>query len=340
MEISGHSHPAQIFVAVDGGGSTTRALIAGDNGSVWGLGTARGCNPHERGTGEAIAELQNAIADAWLNANIVPQPFAGGFFGIAGSSSLSAEQRHALTAWVPRLPNALVQVDHDIRIALAGGLSGRPGIAVIAGTGSSGYGRNAIGRTAQAGGWGSLLDDAGGGYWLARRALSAIARASDGRTAPTLLKEGILQSLNLSNERDILEWLRLPNIGRPEIAGLAPTLFEAAGEGDIIALNIVQEGARELVTIAEAIARRLFITQLAEVVFTGGLSQEPQYSQAFRTALDLSASKFLWVQSVHSPLVGALSLAAYHAGFNPPTEWLKEADAQIGYKGSSKPPPR
>jgi N-acetylglucosamine kinase-like BadF-type ATPase len=38
-----------------------------------------------------------------------------------------------------------IHVDHDIRIALAGGLSGRPGIALIAGTGSSCFGMNAAG---------------------------------------------------------------------------------------------------------------------------------------------------------------------------------------------------
>lgn len=328
VKISRFDHHARIFIGADGGGSTTRVLIATDDGSIWGYGCAHGCNPHEIGIAGAISMLQAAVTDAWMDAGINPQPCSGAFFGIAGASTLSPEQRAALTSWLARLPGAQVEVDHDIRIALAGGLSGRPGIAVIAGTGSAGYGRAGDGRTARAGGWGALLDDAGGGYWLGLRALSSVVRAHDGRANATLLTTGILQKLKIADEATILEWLRRPNIGRPEIAALSPVVFEAASLGDSIAQSIIAEGVGELVSIAKAIAERLFPQQPAEVVFTGGLSQVDQYAAAFSATLRAS-SHLHCVGARYFPLVGALSLAATGAKIIPLPEWLNAAEQKI-----------
>jgi N-acetylglucosamine kinase-like BadF-type ATPase len=84
-------------------------------------------------------------------------------------------------------PADRVGVDHDCRIALAGGLSGRPGMVQIAGTGSSTFGVNASGESWRAGGWGQLISDEGSGYWLGVQAMQTAVRAFDGRLPPTLL---------------------------------------------------------------------------------------------------------------------------------------------------------
>jgi N-acetylglucosamine kinase-like BadF-type ATPase len=111
-------------------------------------------------------------------------PCDGVFFGMAGVVS-TADQ-----AIVHDIARSLglggaVQVDHDIRIALAGGLSGRPGIALIAGTGSSCFGINAAGERWQAGGWGHLISDEGSSYWFGWNAIRLAAGACDGRWETT-----------------------------------------------------------------------------------------------------------------------------------------------------------
>jgi len=69
-------------------------------------------------------------------------------------------------------PPERIGVDHDIRIALAGGLAGQPGIALIVGTGSSCYGRTA--------GW-ALLAGRGMGAFVGRfRQRLLLGLASDG----------------------------------------------------------------------------------------------------------------------------------------------------------------
>ncbi len=68
---------------------------------------------------------------------------------------------------------------HDTPIAHAGALAGRPGIVVIAGTGSVVYGRKEDGSSSTLGGWGYLFGDEGSAFAIARDALATLMRAHD-----------------------------------------------------------------------------------------------------------------------------------------------------------------
>ena len=81
---------------------------------------------------------------------------------------------------------APVLVVNDALVALEAGAGDGPGIVLIAGTGSICYGRNEEGQAARAGGWGYMLGDEGSGWWIGRRALSAVMRQFDGRGPATL----------------------------------------------------------------------------------------------------------------------------------------------------------
>ena len=84
-------------------------------------------------------------------------------------------------------PEGRIGADDDARIALAGGLMGRSGFALIAGTGSVSIGLNTSGEIVRAGGWGPMFDDVGAGHWLGLEAMRAAVRAFDGRAENTLL---------------------------------------------------------------------------------------------------------------------------------------------------------
>ncbi len=90
----------------------------------------------------------------------------------AGSGGIDTEDDAAALAALiaPHVPGARVTVVHDSRLLLAAGHAST-GVAVIAGTGSAAWGRNADGGEARAGGWGYLLGDEGSGYWLGREAV-------------------------------------------------------------------------------------------------------------------------------------------------------------------------
>src|SRR5437762_2120516 len=71
--------------------------------------------------------------------------------------------------------------------ALYGATGGGSGLVVIAGTGSICCGVNSRRKRVCAGGWGPIAGDEGGGSWIARKALQAVAQAADERGPKTAL---------------------------------------------------------------------------------------------------------------------------------------------------------
>ena len=159
-------------------------------------------------------------------------------------------------------------------MALAGGLSGKPGIALILGTGASCFGLNAGGKTWRAGGWGPLIDDGGSGYWLGIQAMHAAVAAYDGRGTATQLMSLVMENLELEKMDGLMNRLYAQNMSRSEIGDLGKLVFSAARQGDEIALKIIQHGCELLAECVFAVARKLEIeASQCEVALVGGLTR-------------------------------------------------------------------
>jgi glucosamine kinase len=263
----------RFVLGVDGGGTKTLAAIADERGRILGTGRAGPTNPDVVGEEELAANLGSAVREARELAGLGSRPFAAVFLGLAGVVTES-DRRHvqSIVARGALGDAGSLEVDHDIRIALAGGLAGRPGIALIAGTGSSCYGRKADGSSWQAGGWGHLFADEGSGYWLGFNVVKAAFRMYDGRSAETELKSRVLELLGLPSMPDIMHRVYVSGMNRAEIAGLAPRVLQLAREGDETCRALVAEGARELAECVFAVADRLrFAPGELEITHAGGL---------------------------------------------------------------------
>src|SRR5690606_11448844 len=178
------SHPP-LVLAVDGGQSSSLALVATTDGQILGAGPGGPANHyHEPGGPE---RLRRAMTDSTLAAleaaGQTPEQITHAVLGMTGAM----EQAQALVQEL--LPHASVHSYHDSVTALAGASVARPGVVVIAGTGAVAYGRLTDGREALAGGWGYIMGDEGSGHDIGINALRAITQAADGRGAPTLLSE-------------------------------------------------------------------------------------------------------------------------------------------------------
>jgi N-acetylglucosamine kinase-like BadF-type ATPase len=164
---------------------------------------------------------------------------------------------------------------NDALIALVAGAGDRPGVVVVAGTGSIAYGRDDASRAARAGGWGYLLGDEGGGYWIGRSALGAVVRQFDGRGPATTLTEMVLSRMQLGSPTELISAIYHGGLHRYAIASIAPLVQEAADQGDAIAAEIVDRAAAELAAAASSVIVRLgmrgdpFPTILAGGVFRG-----------------------------------------------------------------------
>ena len=202
-----------------------------------------------------------------------------------------------------------IGVDHDCRAALAGGLSGRPGIVQIIGTGSSCYGRTADGRSWMSGGRGHLVSDEGSGCWMGLQAIRAAVRAHDGRGPDTPLLAGVLAALNINEIDDVLNRLYVVGISRAELAALAPMVVREAMAGDAAALGIVQKGADDVAELVEAVARKLEMGA-PEVCIVGGLlNTGPIIFDSYRAAMLRRVPSADVKTAEQPPVMGAALLA-------------------------------
>lgn len=224
---------------------------------------------------------------------------------LAGCGEDDRRNLEALCAEV--WPKARIIVGSDRESGLAAGLGKGDGIVVNAGTGASVTGRRGD-RIERAGGWGHILGDAGGGYFLSIQALRLILREYDLHRSEASFTAEILAALALNTREELVRWVQTAN--NREIARLAPVVFQAALNGEANAVKIIEDGAGVLSEYTEAVASRLHLLA-PKVVLLGSLFQRDSiYTHAFRRKLKKNMPDARVAMSEHPPEFGAAWLAA------------------------------
>ncbi|MBV8820297.1 MAG: hypothetical protein JO022_18190, partial [Acidobacteriaceae bacterium] len=300
----------ELFLGVDGGQSSTTALIGDETGRVIGAGRGGPCNHVESGDGRQkfVNAMEGSIGAACASAGLEMQAvtFESACLGFSGGP---ADKQQILEQM---LRADRMVVTHDGLIALAGATAGEPGIIVIAGTGSFSFGRNARGETARAGGWGYLFGDEGGAFDLTRQALRAALRQEEGWGPPTVLRQALLEATGANDANDLLHRFYTIDFPRPRIAAFARLVDEAAIAGDGVAQKLVQDSAYELAMIASAVRNRLFAaTDPVCVAYVGNVFRSAMLLERFRTILEIDEQVRV-TAPVYGPAAGAL-IEAYRA---------------------------
>jgi N-acetylglucosamine kinase-like BadF-type ATPase len=304
---------AELLLGVDGGGTTTQALVTDLQGQVLGRGVGPGSNHHRvgfdqlrRSVAAAVEEALRPLAGpptragepAWQRA-----PLAAACFGLAGVDTPEDEER--VSSWARAEAIApLLRVVNDSELVLAAGTPEGWGIALISGTGSVCLGRAPDGRTVRVGGWGYLLGDEGSGYQVALRALRLASQTADGRADAQALLEAVLGHWSLDRPSALIAHVHAPTTSQAEIARLAVVVLQLAERGDAAARAIVDEAARELARHVDAAARRLDLAA-PPLALAGGL-MTASLRHAVHAALGTEVSA---VAHVADPPRGAAVLA-------------------------------
>ncbi|MVP00524.1 N-acetylglucosamine kinase [Paenibacillus lutrae] len=174
-----------------------------------------------------------------------------------------------------------IVIENDGLAALLGATDGRPGILLIAGTGSIVYGINDYGRSARAGGWGYRVGDEGSGYWIGKQALIAVLRSLDGRQGPTALTDAVMPFLGLRSEEELYNWVYSAEYRVDTVARLARLVSEAEQEGDPAARSILEAGAEELFHAARAVIERLDMRAIPfTLILQGGVLQNNMFMRS------------------------------------------------------------
>jgi N-acetylglucosamine kinase-like BadF-type ATPase len=300
-----------LYLGVDGGQSSTTAMIGDETGRVLGMGRGGPCNHVQASEGRQkfLSAMSECLGKAQAATGLAAQlHFASACLGFSGGpADKEALVRETLTA------DRLV-VTHDGLIALSGATAGRPGIITIAGTGSFTFGRNAAQRTARAGGWGFAFGDEGGGYDLTRQALRASLRLEEGWGAETTLHARLLAATGENSANDLLHRFYTVDYPRPKIAALSRLVDEAALAGDAVAGEILRTAAHQLATYTSAVRRQLFAeAEPARVAYIGGVFGSGLLRERYISLVELDEGNTVGPPEF-GPAAGALLEAYREAG--------------------------
>jgi N-acetylglucosamine kinase-like BadF-type ATPase len=262
-----------LFLGVDGGQTATRVVLADEEGQILAQATGGPSNHTEEPGGperleRVIRETVNKALAESGRASIDQQEFAAACLGMTGETAI--KQRI-----LERLIKARhLLVVHDSVNALMGATAGKPGLIVIAGTGSVARGMDAQGRQLRVGGWGHLFGDEGSAYWIGREAIRAAASELDGFGEPTSLTPLLLTQLAVPSAYALMEKYYSGEWSREHMAGLARWVSGAASDGDRVAQVILRDAGRRLASSAITLISVLF-TPKDTAVEQAGLANGP-----------------------------------------------------------------
>lgn len=299
------------YAGIDGGQSTTNAVVADETGKILARGSAGPSD--EVGQGVESTRLRDALRDALADAvQHAGLPGVTQFESIvAGISGYEGR----VYGRAPELPTQKLALVHDSENAHAGALAGEAGVVVIAGTGSIGFARN-DGATALVGGWGFLFGDEGSAFWLAREALSDAMRDDDANEG-NYLGEIALAKFSQPSLRKLARAFYTESISRAQVASFASSVVEAAERGDARAAEYLRKGAHALVTLAMRSMKHTGM-RTAKVAFVGGMTNSGTYRGQIAQLMKQMLPRSQHVPPRYDPAVGALILAYRQAGVPVP----------------------
>lgn len=293
------------ILGVDGGGTKTLALLGDLDGKVLARGVSGPSNYNAVGFDAACSALENAIRMAQKD---YPGEISAMCLGLAGAGR--TEDIELFKNWaIDKFPKTAVRVVSDAEILLGADAPSGPALALICGTGSIVYGRTITGELIRAGGWGYLFGDEGSGYAIGIAALREVMQAHDGRGPETLLSGLVLERYGLHTPPELVHIIYSAESPRSAVATLSDLVEQAAGQGDSVAIAILEESSRELARAIAAVYPKLG-TSSVPLVITGGTILHGVYLQkAFHHACETQGLKFSAVRYVLEPAEDALRLA-------------------------------
>ena len=254
-------------LGIDAGGTSTCALLATEDGGVVASASAGPANLRINGELEVEKALHAAAETAISEGGARPDAVA---LGIAGAGR--PEDEDVLRALLRRIGfRDRVVVTNDAHIAFVAGSPRRVGLALVCGTGSMAWGRNAGGRVARAGGWGWRLGDEGSGFWIGERAIRAALRAEDGRGPATALAGAVRSHFGFERPDQIVYAVYDGGYPRHKIALFAAAVEREALAGDAAARRVLTDAEEELTLCAQSVISRLGLSAADyDVVLSGG----------------------------------------------------------------------
>jgi N-acetylglucosamine kinase-like BadF-type ATPase len=303
-----HSAAAICGLGIDAGGTRTRWALADGSGSVLAEGEVAGLSALQMGSAsgrEAVGEGLALLARDVL-AHGKPLAVQAGVTGFGGDGAALQD----LLGGLLDIPPAAIGISNDIEIAFLDSFAPGAGYLVYAGTGSIGAYIDAGGAFHRAGGRGVVLDDGGGGFWIAREALRHIWRNEDeapGRWRDSPMAHAVFAHIGGDDWALSRQFIYGQERGAIGMLALA---VAATADSDPVAAGILRDAGGELARLATALVARFGVRP---VVLAGRASTlHPHIVTAMRAALPDAVSLTQAVGQAHHAAARIAARAAHN----------------------------
>ncbi len=298
-------------IGIDGGATKTTAVLADLNRNIIAEKSSGPANFLIIGTDKVAKTISDLILDLCNEAEVNIQNIEAICMGLTGAGRDEDAQKiknAVMDYWNRTYSSELKKliVTSDARVALEGAFSGRPGIILIAGTGSILFGKDRAGNLYRVGGFGRYIGDEGGGYSIGRLGLQAVAKSLDGRGPETKLLSILSQQFGINTAEDLINKVYKDNL---DFASIAPYVIQCAEEGDEPCREILRKEAEELVLHIKAVKDKIKV-RTVYITFIGGLlSVDNYYSKLLRKIILQKVEGVNVILPEHPPAYGAILLA-------------------------------
>lgn len=299
------------YLAVDGGGTKTDVLCADEQGQIVGEGHSGPTNLTATNVGAASFNLREAVRQATEH---LPQGWQVQklSMGLAGMDT-PLEEAQATKVFrdvLSHLPIADFQLVNDIVIALESGTDKADAVALISGTGSNCYGRNAEGQSTKTGGMDYLLTDQGSGYAIGRRVLRMAVKSFDGRSEKSIFEELVKAHFKIDTIANLKDAVYNPPLSKSEIASLTKLCVTAFEQGDALARDVFDWAVGELHLMISTVVTKLGMTNRpVDCVLVGGVTTIDYVHTRLEEKLRGVCPQISVIRPSQAPVYGALKLA-------------------------------
>lgn len=302
---------ARLVLAFDGGGTSTRAGLYDERGTLLRERQGDASNPVLCGLDRSIAVL-TALGTELLAGETAAYVAAG----ISGAGGALHRDRIARQL-CRRLGSQRAVVTTDIHALLYANARTAPAVVVIAGTGSSVIAQSESGELLLVGGRGHLMGDDGSAYAVVIDALRRCANRLDEEGTLPPLAQALTDEAGLSSFQDFVPWTHASS--KQRIANLARAVTSQARHGDVEASAVLLDGSMRLARLAGAAMTRLHLPDSTPIYLAGGLFEGDASSKArFARGLSLLGRHAV---SVLAPLRGHQAAAALATAESLPAQF-------------------
>ncbi|EEI86088.1 BadF/BadG/BcrA/BcrD ATPase family protein [Anaerococcus lactolyticus ATCC 51172] len=256
-----------IYLGVDGGGTKT-AFILEKDGEVF---------LHKEGTihlsqisrEEFKKRIGNAVENLTKQAGISSDEIAYTFVSVPGYGQYPEDEAFIDESLREILGTDNFKVGNDCLNAWAGSLNAKPGINLILGTGSIGFGLDDKGNSLRCGGWGPLISDESSGYYLGLRLINYFTKQSDGRIPKTMLYDLMKEELKITDDFEIIPMAE--GMTRDELASVSKILGKLIENKDECALELIDKAGYEAALTINTLAKNLNFEGKVLASYSGGV---------------------------------------------------------------------